>query len=291
MPQVTLESNVTLPGFPHEIDFYHTSVANKVVVFLHGGGGQKYGVAFSLGLNLINAPPTAASVNWGWLNQNMILAVFPQGQTIYRSAYTWNNHYMDSGQDDVAFLKTLADYIRARYGVTDIYLAGHSNGGMMANRIWCEAPDTFKGYISMAGPASGYYLSASTPCAPSVAKPYYGIVGEQDNVLQVTGNWAAPTWQSNPLLTTPAHVDTTLIGEWSQHITRSGLMCNESPSLAGNVSDGAVETWRNCNGRLKLQHVLLGGHSIESLEMQSGHKMVDLIASFIGEVNSLLSGR
>ena len=42
-------------------------------------------------------------------------------------AYTWSNHVMNSGQDDVAFLRVLADYIRHHH--LKLYLSGHSNYG------------------------------------------------------------------------------------------------------------------------------------------------------------------
>jgi poly(3-hydroxybutyrate) depolymerase len=275
-----------LPGFPHQIDIYKPASPNKAVVFLHGGGGKKHEIAFFLGLNGILAPPTSASVNWDWLNQNRMLAVFAQGQAIpaVPLSYTWNNHVMDSGQDDVAFLQALAGYIKSQYGLSDIYLAGHSNGGMMANRMWCESPDTFKAYISLAGPASSDYLSPATPCEPTSTKPYYGIVGGQDDVLQVTGNWEAPTWVINPFLINSAFVNPVLSGEWNQHQIRSELMCAEQPILADKVSNGTVETWSNCGGRLKLQQILPAGHVIESLETESGNRMIDLMAGFIDDV-------
>jgi len=294
-PAVKVESDLKLAGFPHQIDIYNTSAANKAVVFLHGGGGLKYEFAFELGLNLVDEPPTTASVNWAWLNTNKILAVFPQGQAIPAapSAYTWDNHVMVSGEDDTAFLQSLAGYIKSQYGISDIYLAGHSNGGMMVNRFWCESPDTFKAYISLSGPASSYYLpSGSTPCKPGITKPYYGIVGGQDNVLQVAGNWDKPTWTLSPSMinstNSPAYVDpisTIFIGEWSsQQLIRSPLMCNEAPVLADGISNGVIATWNNCNGRLKLQEVLLGAHTIGSLETQSGQKMRDLIMLFINQL-------
>ena len=244
----------TLPGFPHQIDVYNTANATKAIVFLHGGGGHNYEFAYNLGLNHVNAPPTNTSINWTWLEANKILAVFPQGQAISAqpSALTWSNHVMDSGVDDMAFLQALASYITSQSGITDIYLAGHSNGGMMANRVWCESPATFSAYISMAGPASDYYLS--TPCSPSTVKPYYGIVGGQDSVLQVPQyGWSNQTWEIEPALVMvsgTAMPDPTLIGEWYQQVNvRAPLMCNETPSLdTPDNFDGATYTWTNCGG-------------------------------------------
>jgi poly(3-hydroxybutyrate) depolymerase len=289
-PSGTLVSNLTLPGtsFPHQIDIYNPETATKAIVFLHGGSGRNYEFANSLGLNLRVLPPTPTSINWDWLNTNKVIAVFPQGQAIPAQpyAYTWNNHSMNSGADDVAFLQALAAYITSQYGITDIYLVGHSNGGMMANRMWCESPATFKAYISMSGPASDYYLNGATSCSPSIVKPYYGIVGGQDSVLQVPlYGWSNPKWEVAPDLVASsgaAMPDPTLIGEWWQQVnTRGPLMCGEIPSLTDYKSDGKTNTWDNCNGHLKLQEVLFSDHFISSLEFYSGKKMIDLIADFI----------
>lgn len=288
-PQGTLESNVTLPGYPNQIDFYVPSVADRAVIFLHGGGGHNYGLAYNLGINLTDGPPTASAVDWDWLNTNKVIAVFPQGQAIPDAplAFTWNNHVMTSGQNDTAFLEALASYIKSQYSVSRVYLAGHSNGGMMANRMWCEAPGTFDAYIAMSGPASSYYLNPATPCSPSVVKPYYGIVGGQDNVLNVNGNWNQEEWfMTAPAQNySPAYVNTVLIGEWYQQTTTRGpLMCNETPTLQDGIVSNGVETWTNCGGRLKLQEILSAGHSVDSLQSASGLQLRDLVMSFIDQL-------
>lgn len=291
-PTDTLVPHLTLPSFPHDIEIYNPkTAATKAVVFLHGGGGRNYLFANDLGLNFRSSAPTSnADINWAWLNANKILAVFPQGQAILArpNAYTWDNHSMVSGQNDMAFLQALATYIRTTYGISNIYLAGHSNGGMMVNRIWCESPGMFKGYVSMSGPASDYYLS--TPCAPGASPPpYYGIVGELDSVLQVAGNWDKQTWTIDPTLAStsgPAMPDPVLIGEWWQQSTfRVPQMCAEpiiiGVGVGGYVSDGKSYIWTNCSGHLKLQEVLSSEHYVSSLQFYSGSQMIDLIAGFI----------
>ena len=106
-----------------------------------------------------------------------MLLAFPQGQSLQScqqppcNAFTWNNFVMDSGQDDVGFLSALAAELRGG-GVSAaapaatataafpalppgarLSLAGHSNGGMMANRVWCETGDAvFDAFASFEGP-------------------------------------------------------------------------------------------------------------------------------------------
>lgn len=274
--------SIALPGFPHQIDFYNPVGATKALVFLHGGGGRNYLIASELGINLVKDSPTIETVNWEWLEREKILAVFPQGQAISEFGYTWNNHVMNSGQDDVAFLQTLAAYIKSQFNIEEIYLGGHSNGGMMANRMWCESPGAFSGYIAVASPPSSYYLS--TPCAPSIFQPYLGIIGGMDPILRTEGNWNDLVWSIAPILANgPGFVNPGLVNEWVAYQTRVQLACGEFPKDSDKISDGATEIWRNCGERYELQHVLSGSHDIGSLEEETGLRIIDHIANFMSK--------
>lgn len=278
----------TLPGYPHAIDVYGVGDADRAVVILHGAGGRNYGIAHDLGLNgNEGAPPTAASIDFERLRERHVIAVFPQGQAKAGNAHTWSNRVMDSGQDDMAFLSALATYIRTQYGISQVYLMGHSNGAMMANRFWCESAATFDAYIAIAGPASAYFLTHA--CAPSVKRPYYGIVGNADAVIGAAGNWDAQTWTINKVLVgvtaEGAYVDPTMIGEWEQHKRHANAVCATTPALAQGALVGNVVTWLDCSGTLKVQRILTADHKIASLEDASGFSLFDAAIDFIDSVD------
>lgn len=75
--------------------------------------------------------------------------VFPRGRSLL-----WNDGRKagwGSGADDVGFLNRLARELVAR-GTADqerLYLVGVSNGGMMALRLLCEAPEAFAGIATI----------------------------------------------------------------------------------------------------------------------------------------------
>jgi polyhydroxybutyrate depolymerase len=155
----------------------------------------------------------------------------------------------------------------------------------MANRIWCEAPKLFKGYVAVSGPPSERFLAPETACSPAGVKPYLGIVGAQDDVLQDYGNWEAQTWTINPLLTLgdPAFVDPILIGERYFLPTRVTPRCGETVNAgdADATTDGAVTTWSFCDNSIILMRVEFGRHSLKSLKSASGHSMLELVFDFI----------
>jgi poly(3-hydroxybutyrate) depolymerase len=195
--------SITVAGYPHAVNVYRTAGATRAIVLLHGGGGDLNAVAYQVGLNSSATQTSDATINWAWLDANKVTLVVPQGQHIASNpgATTWSNHAMTSGQDDAAFLQALAAKVRSDYGLADITLMGHSMGGVMTNRMWCESNATFNRYVSLAGPASSSYNQAATPCAPgSAAAPYLGIIGDSDSVMQTSGAWEAATWTVNPVL-------------------------------------------------------------------------------------------
>lgn len=235
-----------LSGFPHAVDLYIPAGATRAVVFLHGGTGTNYLFANALGINLTASPPTKRSVDWTWLSKHKLMAVFPQGQALASSPRntTWNNRVWTSGQDDVAFLQALRTHIRVSYGINAVSIAGHSNGGMMANRMWFESPQTFDKYVAVAGPASQYFMQRSLE-----GPPYQAIIGDQDTVIR-TADFDAPTWTTAG--SGPALVDAVVMGE------------------SFNVKGGLIRA-------------VGAGHDIASIEQSLGTRVRDLIMAFVAQ--------
>ncbi len=51
--------------------------------------------------------------------------------------------------DDVGFFRALIGEIQAQVAVTRVFVLGHSNGGFMALRLACEAPDVLDGVVAV----------------------------------------------------------------------------------------------------------------------------------------------
>jgi polyhydroxybutyrate depolymerase len=267
---------LSISGYPHAVDVYRTAGATRALVLLHGGGGNKSAIAYQLGLNSSTETTTASTINWTWLEANKLMVVVPQGQHLASepNATTWNNYAMTSGQDDKAFLQALVARVRADYGVSSVALAGHSMGGAMTNRIWCESPGSFDAYVSLAGPASAHFLNAATPCAPgSAAKPYMGIIGDADDVMQTAGRWEAATWTVNPVwvqASVNAWVNDQVIAELAQQQQRTSQLCGATLAANDYSSTSQVDTWSSCSGRLQLLRVHGADHGVASLDAGMG---------------------
>jgi len=267
----------TVAGYPDAaVDIYNTAGATRAIVLLHGGAGNKSAIAYQVGLNANASTTTFSTVNWTWLDTNKVMLVVPQGQHISSepNATTWRNYAMNSGRDDKAFLQALAAKIRSEYGIANITLMGHSMGGVMTNRMWCESAGTFNAYVSLAGPASSEFNKAATPCAPgSAAKPYMGIIGDSDEVMQTAGVWEAATWTVNPVVvqaSVTAWDNDVVIGEFHQQQARTSIVCSGTLASQDFVSAGNVDTWTTCAGKLVLKRVLGAEHGVASIDARMG---------------------
>ncbi len=169
---------------------------------------------------------------------NGFLVVYPAGLDLPSGGGTsrsWNageccDPASSAGVDDVAFLVKLLDTLESRYPVDPrrVYVAGHSNGAFMAQRLGCERPDRFRAIASVAGA-----LSSST-CAPLQAVPMLQIYGTADqNVAPSSGRASVDTWRA---------IDG----------------CAETPSID---TDGPVttSTWSGCTNGAKVTSIEIAG--------------------------------
>lgn len=225
----------------------------SATVFLHGGSGTKENFARNL-LVTFSLQPSLFTVNWAMLIGWKMIAVFPQGQACtgitnpwnprgvdtrnsqnnFLGVPTWTNRAMYSQADDVAFLKDLSSYITTTFGHVAKNLFGHSNGGMMVNRMWYEAPNQYKHYGVCSGPASSYYITNSA--LPANNPPFWGQFGAIDSVLDLSDG--------------PAGAGSTTVGgpygAGTSTITLGGV---------GNIANGSWLMLPLDNGTLKMVQV------------------------------------
>ena len=92
--------------------------------------------------------------------------------------------------DDVGFLLAIVDKLVAD-GLVDksrVYVAGISNGGMMAQRLACEQADRIAGIATVAG---GMPTGLTGTCKPARALPVLVIHGTEDPIVPWAGGAVA----------------------------------------------------------------------------------------------------
>lgn len=120
-----------------------------LILALHGGGGDMNYMARN---DLYGLEASS--------DQSGFIVVFPNGTGPLPSGKlaTWNAgnccaRARDQNVDDVDFLKAVVRRVEEVYKIDRrrVFAIGMSNGGMMAYRLACEAPDVFRGIMSVAG--------------------------------------------------------------------------------------------------------------------------------------------
>jgi polyhydroxybutyrate depolymerase len=151
-----------------------------LVVMLHGGMGTSANIEEYLNLTAV-----AARENFA--------VVYPQGiGRAWNDART-NKNLMSpnaSTADDVAFLNDLVDHL-VRQGVADpkrVFISGLSNGGFMAMRMACEAPEKFVAFAPIIASAP---LTAAKGCRPKRPLPVLLINGTDDGLVKYAAQAAA----------------------------------------------------------------------------------------------------
>lgn len=275
----TLQVGVQIAGFPHKIDVYRPAGATRAIVFLHGKGGRSWQMAYDIGVNRRFMAVTPKNVEWSALKRLGVIAIFPQGQTAPGSTFAaWNNYMSDSGQDDVAFLAGLSAQARQAWGATDVALAGHSSGGTMTARMWCEGTTAFESYFSIAGPmASPTYPIYSATCTPLAPRAYAAVIGDNDGTLAL---YAPGSAQPTPEQVAAGLTDMILVSEWYRHADRAALACGESTTLDDATTTSAGAAWNACGTSQNYSVVRGADHAIATIQRASGQRLLDWVAGF-----------
>ena len=154
---------IPFPSFSQDIARYQSFIDNGIkrgyylhiprtagqnpplVIALHGMGGHAYSMRHGIGLDRL-----ASELGFA--------ALFPQGANLANGTTShWNAGFDFSDVDDISFLTRLTETIILRHGLDAdrVYILGISNGGYMAYRLACRAPELFAGIASVAGTMGG----------------------------------------------------------------------------------------------------------------------------------------
>jgi polyhydroxybutyrate depolymerase len=177
----TFESAAIRVGGLDRDYYYHRPEAVRreapmaVVFVLHGGAGR--------------AKQFAGYLNFDtFVDPRNLLVVYPQGFERH-----WNDGRGDTtittqqrGIDDIAFLRAVLDALAERYPIDRrrVYVAGISNGGMMALRLACAAADTF---AAVAAIAASMPDGLAPDCRPARPVPVLLINGTEDPLVPYHG--------------------------------------------------------------------------------------------------------
>jgi polyhydroxybutyrate depolymerase len=192
---------------------YNASDPASMVITLHGLGDNMTNFS-QLGFNYI-----ADTAN--------IIVVVPQALSDVYAGTAWNSgagqsgYYPNSAINDVGFLNSLIDTIKANYAIdpSRVYMCGFSMGGFMTERMALQSNTQIAAFASMSGTVG----DAITTYAPGRSVPVAHFHGTMDSTVFYVNN----TYGIDPV---------TLINFW---VTNNG--CNpvpDSSQFSNTATDG-----------------------------------------------------
>jgi polyhydroxybutyrate depolymerase len=163
------------------------------------------------------------------------LAAYPSGTGGMRRVPTWNSgnccgYAQRNNVDDVGFLRFLIQGLERDYPVDSkrIYVAGISNGGMMAYRLGCELADQ----IAAIAPVEG---AQNVPCRPSAPVSVIIFHGTADRLVPFEGG-------TTPYPLGPRRSDTPVAETVAFWVDHDGCLATarheESPAAHTDVFSG-----------------------------------------------------
>jgi hypothetical protein len=299
-----------LPFHVQLVDIYEPNgPIDLAMLMLHGGAGYKAQYAAALGI-LIGVP-SVDNVRWHILEHVNAAAWFAQGSHCTKAnagpwnpngvdtvsaqypngVAGWSSHAYWSGADDPQFAKDVATAMRSRYGSVFRVCCGHSEGGMMTQRIWAEQSiGGFNCFCVSSGPANHWYLS--NPTLPQIPMPFRAQFGLQDDNIGIAGgHFLDQTWvgSKNPTVS-QAEFPVISISDFYRLQTRvdayntfygrpaETVNWNDGVTVAAKI--GTKTTWTYCGGAMQLVLYSDAQHSTKSHQACAGHGMFTDFAIF-----------
>ena len=220
-----------------------------LVLAFHGGGGHAEFMADEARYGLVGKAERAGFV-----------VVFPNGYSRFPGGKfaTWNaggccGNARDRGVDDVGFVRALVARVQSQVSIDGarVFATGMSNGGMLAHRLACEAPDVFRAVASVAG------TDATTRCAPSRPVSVLHIHARNDTHVLFTGGAGEDAFRDASKVMDFVSVPET-VARW---VKRN--QCAPAPRRILDRPGAYCEAYSGCAGGVSVQLCVTegGGHS------------------------------
>jgi polyhydroxybutyrate depolymerase len=232
---------------------YDGAAELPMVIVLHGGAGSAEHIKR-------HSQMDADADQFGFI------AVYPNGSgRLGDTLLTWNaghccGYALENNSDDVAILSALIDAMLSHYAIDPdrVYIAGISNGGMMAYRAGAELADKVAAIAPIAASIGGQVNADSpvvfpdTPASPVAVIAFHGM---QDQHVLYDGGLS-------PMAVQDGRIDLSVDSSISFWVKANGC----DPQQASETQAGGniiVETYSGCasGADVVLVTIVDGGHA------------------------------
>ncbi|VAV90994.1 hypothetical protein MNBD_ALPHA06-2062 [hydrothermal vent metagenome] len=246
--------------------------ALPVLFVLHGGGGSAKQIRKHFSFDVL-------------AKKNRFMVIYPDGlEKHWNDARQGGTVKLFTGKkpDDVGFLRQLAALLVAN-GEADadrIYVTGVSNGGMMVQRLLCEASETF---------AAGASLIANLPaaladCAPAKPRSILLINGDADPLMPQNGGGVGFRQKRGFVLSTMKSFDHWAAVNQCAATPTSNQLPNQNQTDGTTAAKFVAD---DCLPAHKVQLISIagGGHTVPTLRAPSKRLKARLRTRILGATN------
>lgn len=157
-----------------------------LVVVLHGGLGNAQRIVSGQsesGLNMDNVAEKAGFIV-AYLNGTPVTRRLGPDKLGWNAGGGCCGLPAENAVDDIRYIRSVVAHLAAQYGVDQnrVYGIGHSNGGMMTQRVMCET-GLFAAAVSISGPLN----LESANCSAARGKRVLAIHGDEDANVPIAG--------------------------------------------------------------------------------------------------------
>lgn len=253
-PGATTEQTLTHDGLSRRylVHLPRTLATDRpapLLLAFHGGGGHAEFMADDARFGLIS-----------YSERHGVIVVFPNGASRHADGRlaTWNagqccGYARDRKIDDVGFVRALVARLRAQLSIDPerIWATGMSNGGMMSQRLACDAADLIRGIASVAGP------DETLSCAPSRPVRVLHIHARDDDHVPYDGGGRPGVSPARRQVEAYVSAPETA-ARWVQR-----NRCSPAAATVLDVPGARCERWTGCADGVQVQlcSTETGGHS------------------------------
>ena len=160
--------------------------SRALVVVLHGGLGNAQRIESKQSESGLNMDTVAEKAGFivAYLNGTPVTRRFTADMLGWYAGGGCCGQPAENNVDDVRYIRSVVAHLAAQYGIDQnrIYGIGHSNGGMMTQRVMCET-GLYAAAVSISGPLN----LRNANCSAARGKRMLAIHGEEDANVPIGG--------------------------------------------------------------------------------------------------------
>jgi polyhydroxybutyrate depolymerase len=193
-------------------------------------------------------------------DQHGFIVVYPQGMQQHWNYLHSILGFKEQPNDSEFLLKVVAD-VKTKYSIDEkrVYVTGISNGGFMAQRLACYAPESFTAFASV---AAGGYAGMSIECENRVAVNMLYMHGTADTKVPWKG-LSIKDANGNPQLVTLSIRDSVKFWIDRNQCGPEVTQLDIAPRQASTLTRVKIFSSKNCRSdtEVVLYAIIGGGHN------------------------------